>query len=188
VTRVIFLGPPGAGKGTQAKMLAQQWNIPHISTGDILRQAMKDQTPLGVQAQSYVDCGDLVPDQLVEAMVSERLSQDDAKSGWILDGFPRTVNQAVFLEELLQKLNQQDEKVVNLEVPDEVVVARLLERGRKDDTEDVIRRRLEVYRSETAPLIDFYHHRHQLFSVNGNQSQEEVSAELKKVIEAEEQK
>jgi adenylate kinase len=182
VTRVIFLGPPGAGKGTQAKTLADDSNIPHISTGDILRQAMKDQTPLGVKAQSYVDRGELVPDKLVEDMVEERLRQSDIISGWILDGFPRTVNQAVFLQELLQKLNQHGAKVVNLEVPDEIVIARLLERGRKDDTEEVIRRRLEVYRSETAPLIDFYRSRAQLLCVNGNQSQEEVSAELKHII------
>ncbi|ARV62378.1 adenylate kinase [Nostocales cyanobacterium HT-58-2] len=182
MTRVIFLGPPGAGKGTQAKIIADDWSIPHISTGDILRQALKDQTPLGIKAQGYMDKGELVPDQLVQEMVEERLSQPDTKLGWILDGFPRTVNQAVFLAELLHKLNHQGEKVVNLEVPDEIVIGRLLERGRKDDTEEVIRRRLQVYRSETAPLIDFYRDRHQLLTVNGNQSQEEVFGELKKVI------
>lgn len=182
MTRVIFLGPPGAGKGTQAKTLAQDCNIPHISTGDILRQAMQDQTPLGVKAQSYVDKGDLVPDQLIQDMVEERLDKDDTQAGWILDGFPRTVNQAVFLEQLLEQLNQRGERVVNLEVPDDIVIARLLERGRKDDLEEVIRHRLEIYRNETAPLIDFYRNRHLLFCVNGNQSQEEVSVELKKVI------
>ncbi|MBW4624368.1 MAG: adenylate kinase [Brasilonema octagenarum HA4186-MV1] len=182
MTRVIFLGPPGAGKGTQAKTLADNLNIPHISTGDILRQGLKDQTPLGVKAQTYMDKGELVPDQLVEEMVQERLKQDDTKSGWILDGFPRTVNQAVFLGELLRKLNQNGEKVVNLNVPDDTVIARLLERGRKDDSEEVIRRRLEVYRSETAPLIDYYSSRQSLLSINGNQSLEEVTAELKKVI------
>lgn len=182
MTRVIFLGPPGAGKGTQAKTLADNWNIAHISTGDILRQALKEQTPLGVKAQGYMDKGELVPDQLVQEMVQERLSQPDTKSGWILDGFPRTVNQAVFLEELLQKLNQHGEKVVNLEVPDEILIARLLQRGRKDDTEEVIRRRLEVYRSETAPLIDFYSNRQTLLSVNGAKSPEEVTAQLQKVI------
>lgn len=184
MTRVIFLGPPGAGKGTQAKTLADNWNIAHISTGDILRQALTEQTPLGVKAQGYMDKGELVPDQLVQEMVQERLSQPDTKSGWILDGFPRTVNQAVFLEELLQKLNQHGEKVVNLEVPDEILIARLLLRGRKDDTEEVIRRRLEVYRSETAPLIDFYRSRQTLLSVNGDQSPEEVTGELHKLIAA----
>ncbi len=182
MTRLIFLGPPGAGKGTQAKALAYHWNIPHISTGDILRQAMKEQTPLGIDAQSYVDKGELVPDQLVQDLVQDRLSQSDTKSGWILDGFPRTVNQAVFLEKLLQKLDQHGEQVVNLEVPDDVVVARLLERGRKDDTEEVIRTRLDVYRTETAPLIDYYRDRHQLLMVNGNQSLEEVTIVLEAAI------
>jgi adenylate kinase len=182
VTRLIFLGPPGAGKGTQSQQLAQHLQIPHISTGDILRQAMKDQTPLGIKAQSYVDSGELVPDQLVQDLVQERLDQPDAKSGWILDGFPRKVTQAAFLAQLLATTHQGGEKVVNLDVPDDVVVARLLARGRKDDNEEVIRRRLEVYRSETAPLIDYYGDRQKLLTVNGNQSPEEVTTELQKVI------
>jgi adenylate kinase len=182
VTRLIFLGPPGAGKGTQAKELADQLQIPHISTGDILRQALKDQTPLGIKAQGYMDKGELVPDHLVQDMVEERLKQPDTELGWILDGFPRTVQQASFLQTLLQKLDQQGERVVNLDVPDDIVVARLLERGRKDDSEDIIRRRLEVYRSETAPLIDYYSSRKQLFIVNGNQSLEDVTVELTKAI------
>jgi adenylate kinase len=182
VTRLIFLGPPGAGKGTQAKELADQLQIPHISTGDILRQALKDQTQLGIKAQSYMDKGELVPDHLVQDMVEERLKQTDTEPGWILDGFPRTVQQASFLQALLQKLDQQGERVVNLDVPDDIVVARLLERGRKDDNEDVIRRRLEVYRSETAPLIDYYSYRKQLLIVNGNQSLEDVTVELTKAI------
>lgn len=182
MTRLIFLGPPGSGKGTQAKTLADTWSLPHISTGDILRQALKDKTPLGIKAQSYMDRGELVPDKLVEDMVSDRLSQPDTNSGWLLDGFPRTVNQALFLEELLRKLSQNGEKVINLEVPDDVVVERLLERGRKDDAEEVIRRRLEVYRNETKPLINYYSDRQRLLKVNGNQSQEEVTDEIKKVI------
>ena len=182
MTRLIFLGPPGAGKGTQSQKLALHLQIPHISTGDILRQAMKDQTPLGVKAQSYVDSGELVPDQLVQDLVQERLEQPDAKSGWILDGFPRKVTQAAFLAELLETTHQGGEQVVNLDVPDDVVVARLLARGRKDDSEEVIRRRLEVYRSETAPLINYYGDRQKLLTVNGNQSPEEVTTELQKVI------
>lgn len=182
MTRLIFLGPPGAGKGTQAKTLAEYWNIPHISTGDILRYALQQQTPLGIKAQVYMDKGELVPDILVEQMVQERLSQSDTESGWILDGFPRTVKQAMFLQELLSQLNQSGEMVVNLDVPDDVVVERLLARGRKDDTEEVIRRRLEVYRLETAPLIDFYSDRQQLVKVNGNQSFEEVTAELENAL------
>ncbi|MBD2251813.1 adenylate kinase [Nostoc parmelioides] len=182
MTRLIFLGPPGAGKGTQAQILAEHLHIPHISTGDILRQAMKEQTPLGIKAQSYVDSGELVPDQLVQDLVEERLEQADAKSGWILDGFPRKVTQAAFLEELLQKTGQGGEKVVNLDAADDVVVARLLSRGRKDDTEEVIRRRLEIYRNDTAPLIDYYSDRQKLLTINGDQSQEEVTHELKETL------
>jgi len=182
VTRLIFLGPPGAGKGTQAQVLAEHLHIPHISTGEILRQAMKEQTPLGIKAQGYVDSGELVPDQLVQDLVEERLNQADAQSGWILDGFPRKVTQAAFLEELLTKTAQGGERVVNLDAPDDVVISRLLARGRKDDTEEVIRRRLEVYRDETAPLIDYYSQRDRLLTVNGNQSQEEVTNELKQIL------
>ncbi|MEA5600305.1 adenylate kinase [Nostoc sp. UHCC 0252] len=182
MTRLIFLGPPGAGKGTQAQALAEHLNIPHISTGEILRQAMKEQTHLGIKAQNYVNSGELVPDQLVQDLVQERLNQPDAENGWILDGFPRKVTQAAFLEELLEKIHQSGERVVNLDAPDDVVVERLLARGRKDDTEEVIRRRLQVYRDETAPLIDYYRDRQKLLTVNGNQSQEEVTDELQKVI------
>lgn len=182
MTRLIFLGPPGAGKGTQAKILAEHVGIPHISTGDILRAALKAQTPLGIKAQSYMDKGDLVPDQLVQEMVEERLGQPDIAAGWILDGFPRTVKQAEFLSELLKLLDQPSVKVVNFDVPDDVVVERLLSRGRADDTESVIRHRLEVYRAETAPLINYYQQRQQLVCVNGNQSQEEVNAALEKAI------
>jgi adenylate kinase len=184
VKRLIFLGPPGAGKGTQAQTLAHNWNIPHISTGEILRQAMRERSSLGIKAKSYVDRGELVPDELVLEMVEERLSQLDSKSGWILDGFPRNVSQAGFLDKLLQTLNQGNARVVNLEVPDEVLIARLLGRGRQDDTESVIRNRLQVYREQTAPLIDFYRARQQLMSVNGNQPLEKVTAELQRVIDS----
>ncbi|GBE93996.1 adenylate kinase [Nostoc cycadae WK-1] len=143
---------------------------------------MKEQTPLGIKAQSYVDSGELVPDQLVQDLVEERLAQSDAKPGWILDGFPRKVTQAAFLEELLAKTAQGGERVVNLDAPDDIVISRLLARGRKDDTEEVIRRRLEVYRNETAPLIDYYSQRERLLTVNGNQSQEEVTSELKNIF------
>lgn len=180
--RLIFLGAPGAGKGTQAQTLALHWDIPHISTGDILRGAMKERSPLGIKAQSYVDRGELVPDQLLLDIMEERLSQPDAQSGWILDGFPRNVNQASFLEQLLQKLTQDSARAINLDVPDEVLVSRLLGRGRADDTEEVIRRRLEVYREQTLPLIDFYRDRQQLMSIDGNQPLEKVTADLQELL------
>ena len=182
--QLIFLGPPGAGKGTQAETLAYNWNIPHISTGEILRQAMRELSALGIKAQGYVERGELVPDQLVLDLVEQRLSQPDTQSGWLLDGFPRNVSQASFLDELLQKRNQGATCVVNLEVPDEVLIARLLGRGRRDDTEEVIRRRLEVYREQTEPLISFYRDRQQLVVVNGNQPPESVSAEVETLIDS----
>ena len=182
--QLIFLGPPGAGKGTQAETLASNWKIPHISTGEILRQAMRELSALGIKAQGYVDRGELVPDRLVLDLVEQRLSQPDTQSGWLLDGFPRNVSQASFLDELLQKRNQAPTCVVNLEVPDEVLIARLLGRGRRDDTEEVIRRRLEVYREQTEPLISFYRDRQQLVVVNGNQPPESVSAEVETLIDS----
>lgn len=178
MVRLIFLGAPGAGKGTQAQVLAQANGIPHISTGDILRQAVAEKTELGKKAQTFMDQGELVPDQLILDLVQERLNQSDTLKGWILDGFPRTVSQATFLEDLLQQMNQSCDYVVNFEVPDEVLVARLLGRGRKDDTESVIYNRLEVYREQTAPLIDFYQARQLLVSIDGKQSIEQVHQQL----------
>jgi adenylate kinase len=183
VARLIFLGPPGAGKGTQAYALAQTQRIPHISTGDILRVAVAMQTELGKKAQGYMDQGELVPDPLIIEMVRDRLNNDDAKAGWILDGFPRTVAQAVFLDELLHDLQQTCDSVVNFDVPDEILVSRLLGRGRKDDTEEVIRTRLAVYRQQTAPLIDFYRQRDKLVVVDGDQPIEEVTAALGQVVQ-----
>lgn len=182
MTRIIFLGPPGAGKGTQAKNLADHWKIPHISTGDILRSAIKEQTPLGVKAKSFVDNGHLVPSELVQDMVEERLQKADTSSGWILDGFPRTVEQAAFLDNLLKKTNLGGAMVINLDVPDDVVVGRLLERGRRDDTEEVIRRRLEIYRSETTPLINYYGDRKLLVVIDGDRSADSVASHLKDLI------
>lgn len=182
MARLILLGAPGAGKGTQAKTLATLCQIPHISTGDILRAAVTQQTSLGVKAQSYMDQGNLVPDQLVVDLIRERLREPDAQSSWILDGFPRNVTQAMFLDELLTEINQVYTHAVNLEVPDEVLVKRMLGRGRQDDTEAVIRRRLQVYHEQTAPLIDFYKGRHKFASVNGNLHPDEVTTELKKFV------
>jgi adenylate kinase len=179
---LIFLGPPGAGKGTQAQVLANLLQIPHISTGDILRDNVTRQTDLGQKAQSYMDQGELVPDQLILDMIQARLSQEDASSGWILDGFPRNVAQAVFLDELLTKIGLSYDRVISLEVPDEVLVERLLKRLRKDDTEAVIRHRLAVYHEQTAPLISFYRDRQQLVSVDGNQSMEAVTNALQAAV------
>lgn len=188
--RMIFLGPPGAGKGTQAARVAEMFQIPHISTGDILRHHVAEQTPLGQQAKTYMDQGDLVPDELILDMVRHRLEQADAHRGWILDGFPRNVAQALFVEQLLssmvngipQSIQGTDLQVINLDAPDDVVVKRLLARGRKDDTEETIRHRLQVYREQTAPLIEFYHNRDQLSYVNGSLSMDEVTVQLKQAV------
>ncbi len=180
--RLIFLGPPGAGKGTQAQVLSENHQIPHISTGDILRAAVTNQTPLGKQAKDYMDRGELVPDALILSLIQDRLSYEDAGNGWILDGFPRNVNQAVFLEKLLSELNQSADCVLNLEVPDEVLVERLLTRKRKDDNESTIRRRLEVYHQDTVPVINFYQDKETLQTIDGNKSMEEVSESLSAAI------
>ncbi|MBD1921516.1 adenylate kinase [Microcoleus sp. FACHB-831] len=186
MTRLIFLGPPGAGKGTQAKILADVCEIPHISTGDILRNAKAEGTPLGLKAKSYMDRGELVPDDLILDLIRERLNQPDAKAGWILDGFPRNVNQANFLDNLLREMSQGCDRVVNMEVADEVLVERMLGRARKegraDDTPEVISHRLEVYRQQTAPLIDYYSDRQILVSVDGDRSLNEVTTTLKELI------
>lgn len=184
MTRLIFLGAPGAGKGTQAQFLSEACQVPHISTGDILRTAVVDQSELGKKAQVYMDAGELVPDDLILDLIRERLGQEDTANGWILDGFPRNVPQANFLDELLDKIQQPCDFVLNLDVPDEVLVTRLLSRGRADDTEEVIRNRLVVYREQTQPLIDLYRGRQKLMSVDGNQPMEAVTTELKQIIDS----
>ncbi|MEL6248114.1 MAG: adenylate kinase [Cyanobacteria bacterium J06648_16] len=189
--RVIFLGAPGVGKGTQAKILSTECAVPHISTGDILRAAVKDQTELGKKAEEYMNAGELVPDDLILGLIRERLGQPDAQKGWILDGFPRNLSQADFLDNLLGEIEQPCECVLNLEVPDEVLVTRMVERGkqlgRKDDTEEVIRNRLDVYQKSTEPLIAYYRDRQQLISVDGNRPIESVTEELKQIIKPEEE-
>jgi len=154
--RLVLVGPPGAGKGTQAVRLAERLDVPHISTGDLFRANLSQNTPLGVAAKRYMDAGELVSDEVTVGMVRERLAEDDAAKGFILDGFPRTVAQADALGELLEAAGNELDAVVSLEVSEELLVQRLLGRGRADDTEDVIRRRQEVYREETAPLLEHY--------------------------------
>ena len=154
--RLVLVGPPGAGKGTQAERLAQHLDVPHISTGDLFRANLKEMTPLGVEAKRYMDAGDLVPDEVTSNMVRSRLSEPDAGKGFILDGFPRTRPQADTLDIMLDELGVALDAVVEFAVSDDVVVERLLGRGRSDDTEDVIRNRQKVYRDETAPLLDYY--------------------------------
>lgn len=187
--RLLFLGPPGAGKGTQAKKLSESCAVPHISTGDIFRTAVAQQTDLGVKAKAYLDAGELVPDALTLGLVRERLTAADTSNGWILDGFPRNVAQASFLDTLLQEIEQPFDCAVNIDVPDEIVIARLVQRGqqegRSDDTESTIRNRIKVYREKTEPLIDFYRSRQQLVSIDGNKPINEVTEDLLKVVQPE---
>ncbi|MCB9409978.1 adenylate kinase [Mycolicibacterium sp.] len=156
--RIVLLGPPGAGKGTQAVKLAEKLGIPQISTGDLFRHNINSGTPLGLQAKEYLDAGDLVPASLTNALVDDRLDEADVAEGFILDGFPRTVEQAEALHDMLERRNLKLDAVLEFRVPEEELVARLAGRGRADDTEDVIRNRFRVYRDETAPLLDYYTH------------------------------
>jgi adenylate kinase len=188
--QLIFMGPPGAGKGTQAQLLASLWKIPHISTGDILRACVVAKTALGLKAKAYMDAGELVPDELLMDIVQERMNEPDANAGWILDGFPRTVTQAMFFDKLICDVGTGGStsgkdcalRAVNLDVPDNVLVARLLSRGRQDDNEETIRRRLQVYREQTEPLIAFYSAREQLVAVDGDRNMELVTAELQQAL------
>ena len=171
--RAVLLGPPGAGKGTQAEMIQKHKNVPHISTGDLLRAAVSEGTDLGVQAKAFMDRGELVPDELVVGMIRERLEKDSA-AGFLLDGFPRNVAQAETLEKLLTEQNLPLEHVICLVVPRQELIDRLLGRGRTDDNEETIRSRLVVYEEETAPLCDFYRERGILREVNGVGSVETI--------------
>lgn len=182
MVRLILLGPPGAGKGTQAQALAEHWQTPHISTGDLLRAAVSNHTSLGVEAQSYMQRGELVPDHLVISMIRERLNQADTQRGWILDGFPRNATQANSLDDLLAEIDQAYDCAANLDVPDEILIARMLGRGRQDDTEATIRRRLEVYRERTAPLISFYRDRQRLKSIDGNAEVADITEAIKQSV------
>ncbi len=207
--RLVLLGAPGAGKGTVAKKLVERYGIPQISTGDLLRAAVAEQTELGKKAKSYMDAGELVPDSLVIDLIRHRLAQEDCKEGFILDGFPRTVAQAEALEQITDL-----DSVINLEVSDEEVVRRLSGRRtckqcgaiyhiqnippkvpgkcdrcggelfqRDDDREEAIRNRLKVYRSQTMPLLQYYEQRGKLYNVDGQAGVDNVTAEVVKILE-----
>ncbi len=207
---IVMLGPPGSGKGTQARKLALHLGIPHISTGDILREAVARGTELGKQAKSIMESGRLVPDELVDGIVKERVARPDAQNGYILDGYPRTIEQAEFLEKLL---NGTPLVILDIEVNDDAVVRRLSGRRtcqalghifhlgfnpstrgdvcdkdgsplvqRADDREEVIRKRLSVYHRDTAPLVDYFRMKGDFHRVVGDQTPEEVFAELQRIL------
>ena len=203
---IILLGAPGAGKGTQAAMIAEEFKVPHISTGDILRRNMKEGTPLGLKAKAFVESGGLIPDEVVIGLVEDRLSQEDCKNGYILDGFPRTIAQA----EALDKVARID-LAINIDVPFETIIDRLGGRRvcvcgetyhvsmlngettckrcgkelfiRDDDKPETVKNRLKVYSDQTQPLIDYYRSQNKVVDIEANGTKEEIFADIKKVLE-----
>lgn len=184
--RLIILGPPGAGKGTQAERITAAHEIPHISTGDIFRANIKNETELGKQVKSILDAGGYVSDDLTNAIVADRLAQDDAKDGFLLDGYPRTLAQVEALDALLSDNDQSLDAVLELVVDDEELIKRLLKRaetsGRTDDTEEVIRERQAIYVRETAPLAENYLERGLLVGVDGEGDMDEVTERIEQAL------
>ena len=211
--KIVFMGPPGAGKGTQAEKIIENYKIPHLSTGDMFRKAIKDQTELGMEAKRYMDQGALVPDHVTIGIVKDRLSESDCKSGFLLDGFPRTVDQAKALDEILTSLDSKIDYVINIDVDLDILKERLTGRRicrscgatyhmifnppknadvcdkcggelyqRKDDNEETVGNRLNVYVSQTKPLLDYYSLAGNLVNINGQQSIDLVFAEIQDVL------
>lgn len=184
--RLILLGPPGAGKGTQAEVLVKAYGIPQLSTGNILRAAIAARTPMGLAAKEIMDRGDLVSDEIVNGIVSERLDAEDCKPGFILDGYPRTIPQAGALEQMLADKGMGLDAVVELTADADILIARVINRSkesnRADDNPDVIRNRLSVYSEQTAPLVEFYRGKGLLRTVDGMQSVEEVTAAIRRAL------
>lgn len=180
--RVILLGAPGSGKGTQAEKLTKHYGIAHISTGDLLRAEVASGSELGLKAKAIMDAGDLVSDEIILMMVEQRLTHDDCAKGFLLDGFPRTIVQAEGLAGLLDNLNQPLDAVVHLQVPFEEITQRMLGRGRADDTEEAIKNRLSVFEAQTRPLVEFYEQKGLLKSVDGLGDVVEVEQRVASVL------
>jgi adenylate kinase len=189
--RLILLGPPGAGKGTQAKILIDAYGIPQLSTGDILRSAIASRTPMGLAAKEIMDRGDLVPDEVVNGIISERLDAEDVKAGFILDGFPRTIPQAEALDQMLEEKGMQIDGVIEITADPDVLVSRIVNRAREsaatsgaraDDNPEVVRKRLDVYRELTEPLVGYYREHGLVKTVDGMQPVEEVTASIRRAL------
>lgn len=206
---IVLFGAPGAGKGTQAKELIKKYEIPQISTGDILRAAIANKTPLGLEAKKLMDEGKLVSDEIVNGLVEARLQEDDCKKGFILDGFPRTVAQAEELDKILEKSNREIEKVIALDVSDDEIIERITGRRvskktgkiyhikynppvdenledleqRADDNEETVKKRLAVYNEQTAPVLDFYKKQNKVYSVDGAKKLDEITKDIIEILE-----
>jgi len=187
VANILLLGPQGAGKGTQGKLIASEYGIPHVATGDMLRAAMADGSELGRQVKPIYDSGSLVPDGLMIELIRERLSQEDAREGFVLDGFPRTMAQAEALEEMLREIARDLDVVFEFQILDEVGRERMLRRaaeeGRTDDTPEAIDERLRLYHEETEPLIEYYRLRGNLVGIHADRPVNEVFSEIQQALE-----
>ena len=181
--QLVFIGPPGAGKGTQAERLIEKYKLAHLSTGDMLRAARDAGTEVGKKANEYMSSGQLVPDDVIVAIIEERLAQPDCQQGYLLDGFPRTIAQAEALDAMLQQKETALDVVLELKVPEEELFNRLAGRGRADDTPDVIRQRLVAYREQTEPLLDYYTKKGLLKSIDGLGSIDDIFGRVTEILD-----
>jgi len=181
--RIVFIGPPGAGKGTQAERMIETYRLAHLSTGDMLRAARDARTDVGVQAERYMSTGQLVPDEIIVAIIRDRLEQPDCRAGYLLDGFPRTIAQAEALDAMLEKRGTPLDAVLQLDVPEEELFRRLAGRGRADDKPEVIRQRLVAYRQQTEPLLDYYRRGGALHRIDGLGTVDEIFQRVRQVLD-----
>lgn len=181
--RIVFIGPPGAGKGTQAEKIILKYHPAHLSTGDMLRAARDARTEVGLQAEKYMSGGQLVPDEVIIGIIADRLRESDCQSGYLLDGFPRTIKQAEELDQMLAKMSTPLDVVLELKVPEEELYKRLAGRGRADDQPEVIRERLVAYNNQTSPLLEYYSNQGLLKTVEGLGSVDDIFANIEKVLD-----